>query len=705
MTQKHVLLFVALAMLIAFPAAGRAQISLTSFDFTPSSINVASAPVDVTVSFTASSSVTYFEMAFADPNGVFLQRGSKSLSPPGSVSDSVVVTFPPFSPEGTWKVIAVFLADTAGNTLFLDTTGLIAGGFNTNLTVTAVGDALNPDITDFSFAPNMIDTSLTSQNVVVSFTATDDLAGVSSVYAGFVSPSGQTTNDARVNAPGDFTAGTSVTDSITIPFPKQSEPGTWKLSFINIVDGAGNNLFLDTTQASMRGFPTDLTVVSTLDTQAPTLTNFSFTPSTIGAGGGAVEVSFTATDDLSGVNQFELLLLSQSGTQTQSGASSFAAATSHSGSVFLDFPMGPEPGIWTVAIVFLSDAAGNSSLLFTGDLGGFPTQLTVLPPGADGTPPTIFPTVSPSPNGADWNNSVPVMVSWEVNDLESGIISTSGCGPTTVSSATIGMPFTCSATSEGGMNSVSVTVKIDLSAPVTSSVNATPNPVPVGADLTITANNTDAGGSNIVSAEYSVDGGPFDDLAAADGTFDSGSEPVAVTFPGTHPLLAQPGVHNICLRATDGADNIGATECAIVAVYGDDKTTGGGGTNSPVGADLAMPAGFGPVTYGFNAKYQQGSAIPTGNLEFHYKAGDIKFKETGFDFLVVVPNSHRAQIQGTGVLNGDTVCKFLIDAWDGSFLPDNVDAFGLRIYDCTGAPGDRYNLPATPVTKGNIQVH
>jgi hypothetical protein len=202
MTQKHVLLFVALAMLIAFPAAGRAQISLTSFDFTPPSINVASAPVDVTVSFTASSSVTYFEMAFADPNGVFLQRGSKSLSPPGSVSDSVVVTFPPFSPEGTWKVIAVFLADTAGNTLFLDTTGLIAGGFNTNLTVTAVGDALNPDITDFSFAPNIIDTSLTSQNVVVSFTATDDLAGVSSVYAGFVSPSGQTTNDARLVVTG-----------------------------------------------------------------------------------------------------------------------------------------------------------------------------------------------------------------------------------------------------------------------------------------------------------------------------------------------------------------------------------------------------------------------------------------------------------------------------------------------------------------------
>jgi hypothetical protein len=249
-----------------------------------------------------------------------------------------------------------------------------------------------------------------------------------------------------------------------------------------------------------------------------------------------------------------------------------------------------------------------------------------------------------------------------------------------------------------------VTVKIDLSAPVTSNVNATPNPVHAGASMTITAAISDTGGSNIVSAEYSVDGGPFDDLAAADGTFDSSSEPVAVTFPGTHPLLVEPGVHNICVRGTDGADNIGATECVVVAVYRD-NTTGGGGTDSPVGADLAIPTGSGPVTYGFNAKSEPGSSVPTGNLEFHYKAGNVKFKGSSFDLLVIVPNSNRAQMQGTGVLNGDTVCKFMIDAWDGSFIPDNVDAFGLRIYDCTGAPGDRYNLPATPVTKGNIQVH
>jgi hypothetical protein len=265
--------------------------------------------------------------------------------------------------------------------------------------------------------------------------------------------------------------------------------------------------------------------------------------------------------------------------------------------------------------------------------------------------------------------------------------------------------LTCAATSAGGTNSVDVIVKIDFSAPVTSDVTATPNPVPLGADLTITANIIDDGGSNIASAEFNVDGGPFDDLAAADGTFDSSTEPVAVTFPGTHPLLVQVGVHSICIRGSDGADNIGATECVVVAVRGDESTSGGGGTNSPVGADLAIPTGSGPVIYGFNAEYEEGETVPTGNLEFHYKAGDIKFKDSGFDFLVVVPNSNRAQIQGTGVLNQTTVCKFLIDAWDGSFPPDNVDAFGLRIFDCDGVPGDRYNLPATPVTKGNIKVH
>jgi hypothetical protein len=245
-----------------------------------------------------------------------------------------------------------------------------------------------------------------------------------------------------------------------------------------------------------------------------------------------------------------------------------------------------------------------------------------------------------------------------------------------------------------------VVVKIDISPPITTNVLATPNPIPLGADLTITATVTDAGGSNVASAEFKVDDGPFDDLA---GPFNSSSVNVSVTFPGSNPLLTQPGVHTICVRGTDFADNVSAAECVVVAVHGVNSTTAGGGTNSPAGADPTNPTGSGPVTFGFNSKYGPGDSVPSGNFEFHYKAGNLDFKQDSYDFMVVT-NGNRAQIQGTGTLNKTSVCKFAIDAYDNSFLPGNVDAFGLTIYNCDGGTTTRYALPVTPTTKGNIEV-
>src|SRR6266404_4598770 len=102
-----------LLILAALPGVGLAQPVLSAFSFTPTSINTGAVPVNVTVNFSANdaSPIYYFEMSFVDPTGVFLQRGVKSLAPATSIVDSVTVTFPRFSVAGTWKVLAVFLAD------------------------------------------------------------------------------------------------------------------------------------------------------------------------------------------------------------------------------------------------------------------------------------------------------------------------------------------------------------------------------------------------------------------------------------------------------------------------------------------------------------------------------------------------------------------------------------------------------------------
>jgi hypothetical protein len=189
-------------------------------------------------------------------------------------------------------------------------------------------------------------------------------------------------------------------------------------------------------------------------------------------------------------------------------------------------------------------------------------------------------------------------------------------------------------------------------------------------------------------------------MAATDSAFDSVSEEVTAAVAG----FTATGVRTLCVRGTDSVGNTGAVECALLPVYDPNGgfTTGGGSVQSPAGADLTNPSAAGPATFGFVSKYLPGRSTPDGNLEFQFQAASLNFKSTSMDWLVVT-GEPRSIFRGTGTINGASVCKFEVDAWDGSFQPDNVDAFGLKIFSC-GSGGDRYNLPARPLTRGNIIV-
>lgn len=104
-----------------------------------------------------------------------------------------------------------------------------------------------------------------------------------------------------------------------------------------------------------------------------------------------------------------------------------------------------------------------------------PQNISFVP--SDTTPPVIVPTVTPSPNDSGWNNA-DVVVTWNVTDPESAITSSSGCDSTTLTDETSGTTLTCTATSAGGTDSQSVTIKIDKTKPV---ITGTQTPLANGA--------------------------------------------------------------------------------------------------------------------------------------------------------------------------------------------------------------------------------
>jgi hypothetical protein len=272
----------------------------------------------------------------------------------------VSITFPRFSNSGIWILSSVLLGDAAGNMLVLDADSLIGLGFPTRLEVRSVKDTQSPRLSALDFSPTEIDTSTSPVDVKVSYTATDDLSGVSYIELGFMSPGGTRRSTTVKQEPARSSANT-----VTVTFPRFSEAGRWTLSSLFLADGAGNTLVLNDEDLIRAGFRTNLEVKSAMDTVNPALTSLRFSPETIETGQGAstVKVDFAATDDLSGVKSIEVVFESPSGGKKQTGSATFLPASQVTDSVHVSFPAFSEPGPWVLSSVLLTDAAGNTTLL------------------------------------------------------------------------------------------------------------------------------------------------------------------------------------------------------------------------------------------------------------------------------------------------------------------------------------------------------
>jgi PKD repeat protein len=243
-------------------------------------------------------------------------------------------------------------------------------------------------------------------------------------------------------------------------------------------------------------------------------------------------------------------------------------------------------------------------------------------------------------------------------------------------------------------------------APSCGPIAAPLAPVPVNTLVTATAPFTDPGIEDTHTASMAWGDGTS---SAATITETNGSG----TATATHTYSA-PGVYTLTLTVTDDEGASGSCTFQFVVVF-DPKAgfvSGVGWINSPPGAYTADPTLTGKATLGLVAKYKKGATVPEGNTEFQFKAGDLNFQSTSYDFLVIA--GARATFKGSGTINGSGDYAFMVVAIDGQISGGGgVDRFRIKIWDKTTGEVIYDNQPgasddssaATALGGGSITIH
>ena len=120
----------------------------------------------------------------------------------------------------------------------------------------------------------------------------------------------------------------------------------------------------------------------------------------------------------------------------------------------------------------------------------------------------------------------------------------------------------------------------------------------------------------------------------------------------------------------------------------------------------------GRANFGFTAKYHRGATVPTGNMQFQFKNGELNFHSNSYDWLVIDPDTHAARLSGHGQINGflsptGEPYRFMVWAEDGDAqMPRADDTFRIRIwYEDSGDVVLYDNGPDQKLGGGQISVH
>ncbi len=242
------------------------------------------------------------------------------------------------------------------------------------------------------------------------------------------------------------------------------------------------------------------------------------------------------------------------------------------------------------------------------------------------------------------------------------------------------------------------------SAPGIESIQTNPAPEPVNTEIAAQLTFIDPDLGDLHTVEWD-----WGDGESSVGIVDEEGK----TATGEH-VYVSPGVYKLTATVTDSWGKSSSYEYLYKVIYDPEGgfVTGGGWFYSPAGS-LASDASIeGKASFGFISKYQKGANIPSGSTEFQFKAGNLNFNSTSYDWLVIA--GAKAQYKGTGVINGSGEYKFILTAVDGQ-VPGGGgnDKIRIKIWDKytdqliydNKIGSEDSELPSTELGGGSIVIH
>ena len=164
-----------------------------------------------------------------------------------------------------------------------------------------------------------------------------------------------------------------------------------------------------------------------------------------------------------------------------------------------------------------------------------------------------------------------------------------------------------------------------------------------------------------------------------DSSTSPGALPGGNSVTGSH-TYSTPGVYAVKLTVTNscGLEDDELFQYVVIYDPSGGFVTGGGWIDSPEGAYVTDASLIGKANFGFVSKYKKGQSVPDGNTEFQFQAGDLNFKSTSYDWLIIAGT--KAIFKGDGKINGVLGYKFLLSAKDES-KNGGDDTFRIKIWD------------------------